>query len=119
MGILAKTPPMGWNSFDCFGAMVNEAEVRANANYMAECLKQYGWEYVVVDFQWYVPEVDDDGATMGRLEMDSFGRFMPVPARFPSAAGGAGFKPLADYVHASGLKFGIHCMRGIARQAVE
>ena len=43
------TPPMGWNSWDCYGAAVNEEQVRANARYMAENLKEYGWEYVVVD----------------------------------------------------------------------
>ena len=46
---LAQTPPMGWNSWDCYGARVREDEVRANAEYMAKKLKQYGWEYVVVD----------------------------------------------------------------------
>lgn len=43
---------MGWNSWDCFGANVTEAEVKANADYMAEHLKDYGWEYIVVDIRW-------------------------------------------------------------------
>ena len=51
--------------------------------------------------------------------MDEYGRLMPAVNRFPSSANGAGFKPLADYVHSKGLKFGIHIMRGIPRQAVE
>ena len=50
--------------------------------------------------------------------MDEYGRLIPAPNRFPSSEGGKGFKPLADYVHSLGLKFGIHIMRGIPRQAV-
>src|SRR5258708_20485695 len=50
--------------------------------------------------------------------MDGSGRLLPAANRFPSSANGAGFKPLADYVHGKGLKFGIHIMRGIPRQAV-
>ena len=51
--------------------------------------------------------------------MDDYGRLVPAPNRFPSAAHGQGFKPLADYVHSKGLKFGIHIMRGIPRAAVK
>lgn len=117
--VIAETPPMGWNSWDCYGASVTEEEVRANALYMSEHLKDYGWEYVVVDIQWYEP-----GAytSMYRpfveLEMDQYSRLIPATNRFPSTAAGEGFKPLADYVHELGLKFGIHIMRGIPRQAV-
>ncbi|MFQ8980841.1 MAG: hypothetical protein ACLR6I_10180 [Waltera sp.] len=50
--------------------------------------------------------------------MDEYGRLLPAVNRFPSAANGAGFGPLAEYVHSLGLKFGIHIMRGIPRQAV-
>lgn len=50
-----KTAPMGWNSLDCYGAAVTEDIVRRNAEFMAEHLKEYGWEYVVVDIQWYEP----------------------------------------------------------------
>src|ERR1700677_3241495 len=49
----ATTPPMGWNSWDCFGAAVTEAQVRANADYMAQNLKQHGWQFIVVYIQWY------------------------------------------------------------------
>jgi alpha-galactosidase len=45
---LALTPPMGWNSWDCYGASVREEEVIGNADYMEKHLKKYGWEYVVV-----------------------------------------------------------------------
>lgn len=48
----AATPPMGWNSYNCFGSAVHEDEVRANADYMAQHLKRFGWQYIVVDFLW-------------------------------------------------------------------
>lgn len=115
----APTPPMGWNSWDCYGAAVREEEVRGNAEYMAKHLKPYGWEYVVVDIQWYEPgAVSSIYRPFVPLEMDEYSRLIPAVNRFPSAAGGKGFKPLADYVHSLGLKFGIHIMRGIPRQAV-
>jgi len=50
----AATPPMGWNSWDCYGPTVTEAEVKANADYMSQYLKPFGWEYIVVDIRWYV-----------------------------------------------------------------
>lgn len=116
--LIAPTPPMGWNSWDCYGAAVTEKEVRANADYMAKHLKDFGWEYVVVDIQWYEPgAVSSQYRPFVPLEMDEFSRLMPAVNRFPSAADGQGFKPLADYVHGLGLKFGIHIMRGIPRQA--
>lgn len=114
----AQTPPMGWNSWDCYGAAVNEAQVRQNAEYMARHLKPFGWEYVVVDIQWYNPAASThDYDPFPEETMDAFGRFLPAENRFPSAAGGAGFKPLADDIHALGLKFGIHIMRGLPRIA--
>lgn len=115
----APTPPLGWNSWDCFGAAVTEKELLANADYMAKHLKDYGWQYIVCDIQWYEPNsVDNDYNNFTELEMDEYGRLMPAVNRFPSAKGGKGFKPIADYVHALGLKFGIHIMRGVPRQAV-
>ena len=116
--MLAKTPPMGWNSWDCYGAAVTEDAVRANADYMARHLKSYGWEYVVVDIQWYQPTATSHAyEPFSDVVMDDYGRLQPAPNRFPSAANGAGFKPLADYVHGLGLKFGIHIMRGMPRMA--
>ena len=117
----ALTPPMGWNSWDCYGPTVVESEVKANADYMAEHLLDAGWEYIIVDIRWFV-ENDKAGGynqTDPRYVMDEWGRYQPALNRFPSAADGAGFKPLADYIHAKGLKFGIHIMRGIPRIAVE
>ena len=117
---VAQTPPMGWNSWDCFGPTVTEAEVKANADYMAGKLKAHGWQYVVVDIRWYV-ENDKAGGYNEKnpiFTLDPYGRFMPAINKFPSAADGNGFKSLADYVHSKGLKFGIHIMRGVPVQAV-
>ena len=117
--MIAKTSPMGWNSWDCWGAAVNEDIVRANAEYMASHLKEFGWEYIVVDIQWYEPGAASHAYhPFADLEMDEYSRLLPAVNRFPSAADGKGFAPLAEYVHGLGLKFGIHIMRGIPRQAV-
>ena len=117
--MIAQTAPMGWNSWDCYGAAVTEDIVRKNADFMAAHLKSYGWEYIVVDIQWYEPgAVSHEYRPFAELCMDEYARLMPAVNRFPSAAGGKGFAPLAEYVHALGLKFGIHIMRGIPRQAV-
>src|ERR1022692_3812269 len=117
---LAPTPPMGWNSWDSFGTGVTEAEVKANADYMARYMAKTGWQYIVVDIQWSEPNPKTHGYRPGaELNMDQFGRLIPATNRFPSAANGQGFKPLADYVHSKGLKFGMHIMRGIPRRAVD
>jgi alpha-galactosidase len=117
----AITPPMGWNSWDCYGPTVTEAEVKANADYMAEHLKSFGWEYIVVDIRWYVGNDKAHGynQTNPDYSVDEYGRFLPAVNRFPSSADGKGFKPLADYIHDKGLKFGIHIMRGVPKIAVE
>ncbi len=120
-GSWASTPPMGWNSWDCFGPTVTEQEVRANADYMAGHLKQFGWQYIVVDIRWYVENDKAHGYNEKDpvMTIDEYGRLLPAVNRFPSSAGGKGFKPLADYVHGLGLKFGIHIMRGIPKLAVD
>ena len=111
---------MGWNSWDCYGTTVTEAEVLANAEFMAEHLLPFGWDTVVVDIDWSDPTARSHGYNPSApLELDEHGRLLPDPGRFPSAAGGAGFGPLAAKVHALGLRFGIHTMRGIPRLAVE
>ena len=120
--LFALTPPMGWNSYDYYDTTVDEKAVKANADYMADHLKEYGWEYIVIDIEWYALEA---GSKRDRYQyipfwevaMDEYSRLLPDPARFPSSQDGAGFKPLADYIHGKGLKFGIHIMRGIPRQA--
>lgn len=117
---LALTPPMGWNSYDAFGDAVVESEVLSNAQWLKEHLQPFGWDTVVVDFRWYDSKAD--GVRVQNPEgvtLDEFGRCIPPTNRFPSATGGLGFRPLADKIHAMGLKFGIHIMRGIPRRAVE
>jgi hypothetical protein len=117
---LALTPPMGWNSYDAFGDSVRESEVLANATWLKEHLQPIGWDTVVVDFRWYDSKADGVRAQNPEgVTLDEFGRCIPPTNRFPSAANGAGFKPLADKIHALGLKFGIHIMRGIPRRAVQ
>ncbi|MBQ7876544.1 MAG: glycoside hydrolase family 27 protein [Clostridia bacterium] len=117
---LCLTPPMGWNSWDCYGAAVTEDVVRKNADYMAKNLKNYGWEYIIVDIQWYEPNaVSHTYNDYTALEYDEYSRLIPAVNRFPSSKDNAGFKPLSDYVHSLGLKFGIHILRGIARECVK
>ncbi len=116
---VALTPPMGWNSWDCFGAAVTEAQLMQNAEYMRDNLLKYGWEYVVCDIQWYEPDANStEYRNFVPLETDEYSRLVPAVNRFPSAANGVGFKKIADEIHAMGLKFGIHIMRGVPRQAV-
>lgn len=131
---VAPTPPMGWNSFDAYDCRINEQEFRAVVDYMAENLLEYGWEYAVIDYCWFNdnpgswdnpnrrfghPDIRlyENGVPLDTLCMDEYSRLIPSVKRFPSAANGAGFKPLGDYVHSKGMKFGIHIMRGIPRQA--
>ena len=120
----APTPPMGWNSYDAWGTSVNEKQVLANARYMQEHLLAHGWKYIVIDARWYdsVSSYDDRNFNRDRADAqlfaDEFRRLLPATNRFPSAVDGKGFKPLADQIHALGLKFGFHMMRGIPRQAV-
>jgi len=118
---LAQTPPMGWNSYNCYGGNVTEAEVKANADYMAANLKQFGWEYIVVDFLWYCDDQNSAEKFANRRPhqyIDEFGRLIPSVKLHPSSEGGKGLKPLGDYIHSKGLKFGLHIMRGIPRQAI-
>src|SRR5690348_7605701 len=76
----APTPPMGWNSWDCFGPTVTEAEVKVNADYMSAHLKKFGWEYIVVDIRWYVGNDKSHGYNEKdpNYNIDSFGRFQPA-----------------------------------------
>lgn len=115
---------MGWNSFDCFGSSVTEAEVLENAKFQAERLAPFGWDHVVVDYCWSHPNPPASTnpnqlhENQPYLEMDGDYRLFPAPQRFPSAARGRGFRPLADKIHGLGLKFGIHIMRGFPRQGI-
>jgi alpha-galactosidase len=116
---IASTPPMGWNSWDSYGTTVKEADVQANADWMAARLKQHGWQYIVVDMEWYVSDpIPEGNATTFHYTLDANGRYTPALKRFPSAANEKGFAPLAASIHARGLKFGIHILQGIPKEAV-
>jgi alpha-galactosidase len=116
---IAQTPPMGWNSWDSYGRTLNEESIKANANWVAKNLKRLGWQYIVVDEGWYLANLKANDDSHVLFEMDEYGRYVPVPARFPSAGKSRTFKPLADYLHSLGLKFGLHILRGIPREAVD
>lgn len=116
----APRPPMGWNSWNSFATTLTEAQAIDTARIMAEKLLPSGYDVFTVDIQWYEPNATGyDYRPGAALAMDGNGRLLPAPNRFPSSAGGRGFKPLADRIHALGLKFGVHLMRGIPRLAFE
>ncbi len=120
--VLALTPPLGWNSYDVYGDSVTESEVLANAEVMRKNMQPYGWDTIVIDYRWYDPGAynnDPNGRAGAPLALDGFGRLAPAPNRFPSAADGQGFQALAKRIHGMGLRFGIHIMRGIPRDAVK
>ncbi len=117
---LAPTPPMGWNSWNSFATTITEDQARETARIMAEKLLPFGYNIFTVDIQWYEPGAKSYTYNSDPVPaMDGYGRLLPAPNRFPSAKGGKGFRPLADEVHALGLKFGVHLMRGIPRLAVK
>ena len=92
---LARTPPMGWNSWNKFGCNVSEKLIRETADALvASGMKEAGYQYVVIDDCWHG-------------ERDAAGNIHPDASRFPS-----GMKALADYVHSKGLKFGIYSDAG-------
>ena len=126
---VALTPPMGWNSWDAFGLTITEEQFRANVKVEANQLKSFGWNYAVIDEGWFFfnPEDRPKPDTL-HYAIDANGRYVPVPARFPSAQTAqsvppspqvsapdaapkliatiqpTSFKPLADWVHSQGLK---------------
>jgi len=116
---VASTPPMGWNSWDSYAEGITEQQVRANADKMARELKPFGYQYVVIDEGWYLLDIDKRTKPEdSKFSMNADGQFIPDSVRYPSSANGAGFKPLAGYLHSLGLKFGIHILRGIPRAPV-
>lgn len=118
--VLAATPPMGWNSWDSYGLTITEAQYKANVDVLAARLKPFGWQYAVIDEGWYLENPASASAPETlRYRMNTNGQYEPATNRFPSADHTAGFKPLADYVHGKGLKFGIHIIRGIPKKAAE
>ena len=123
----AMTPPMGWNSWDCYYSSVTEKEVLQNAQYLVDNdLVKYGWEYVVVDIRWYCNHPSLGGGNYNQrgdqdYVLDEYGRYLPSPSRFPSCmvdGKNEGFKALAQKIHDMGLKFGIHIMRGVPKSVM-
>jgi alpha-galactosidase len=118
--LAAEKPPMGWNSWDSFGTTITEPQFRDIAKVEADKLKPFGWRIATVDMEWFVRDPTGPGNLKVSVKaMDGYGRYLPSPGRFPSAADGKGFKKIADYVHSLGLKFGIHILRGIPKDAVD
>ncbi len=92
---LARTPPMGWNSWNKFGCDVSEELIRGAADAVVNSgMKDAGYQYVVIDDCWQVSR-------------DAEGDIVPDAKRFPS-----GMKALGDYIHSKGLKFGIYSDAG-------
>jgi len=120
-GGVAQQPPMGWNSWDAYGLTITEPQFRANVEVQASKLKPFGWDYAVIDEGWFL-ENPEDRPTPDKLiyGLDAFGRYVPVTRRFPSAGTGdaRSFEELGRWVHGTGLKFGIHIVRGIPRESV-
>ena len=123
----AMTPPMGWNSWDCYYSSVTEKEVLQNAQYLVDNdLVRHGWEYVVIDIRWYCNHPSLGGGNYNQngtqdYVLDEYGRYLPSPTRFPSCmkdGKNIGFKALAEKIHQMGLKFGIHIMRGVPKSVV-
>ena len=123
----AMTPPMGWNSWDCYYSSVTEKEVMQNAKYLVDNdLVKHGWEYVIIDIRWYCNHPSLGGGNYNQrgdqdYVLDEYGRYLPSPSRFPSAmvnGKNEGFKAIADSLHNMGLKFGIHIMRGVPKSVV-
>src|SRR5258706_1307005 len=105
-----SAPPMGWNSWDSYGKFPAEKAMLANIKRMAEKLKPAGYSYFVIDAGWNIEK--DQSHNITHVSMDEYGRYMSAVSAFPN-----GLKPVIDAAHKAGLKFGIHIMRGIPREA--
>src|SRR6266436_4909465 len=117
--VLAPTPPRGWNSWDSYRLTVNETQFRANMVVMTAQLKEFGWQYVVVDEKWYLENPENASIPEAlRYTINSRGQYEPAPNRFPTSEFGGGFKPLSDAVHKNGLKFKIHIIREIPKKTM-
>lgn len=122
--ILAQTPPLGWNSFDSYGITIYEEVAMKEIDAFITKFAPHGYEYFVIDNGWFAsPETKMyEGYMMATADkpdpkecsVDGNGIPIPSPKFFPN-----GLKPMVDKLHANGLKFGVHLMRGIPRIAVE
>jgi hypothetical protein len=114
---------MGWNSWDSYGLRINESQFRENVQVLVSKLKPFGYDYAVIDEGWFMRNPEDrPHPERLQLELDANGRYIPAPGRFPSAVrsnGNSGFAEIGQWVHAQGLKFGIHIVRGIPRESVQ
>lgn len=134
---------MGWNSWDAYALTITESQFRANVSVLRDKLLRFGYRYAVIDEGWYFENPQDRPRPETlRYEINAFGQYVPVPARFPSSAEleqarpvvssapatapklaatirSSSFTALGDWVHAQGLLFGIHIIRGIPRVSVE
>lgn len=115
--ITAAKPPMGWDSFDCYGVYLNEKEAMANLEAMARVLKPSGYKYFIVDNGWFgeyklLPDGYPAEKFAHDVRLNKYGLYLPSKMLFPH-----GFKPLVKRCHELGLKFGVHLMRGIPRKA--
>jgi len=115
---LTPRPPLGWNSYDSFGCFINERRAMENLRVFVDRLRPHGYENFVIDAGWFrqfdlggreFPGKDDSYTVCH----DEFGRPVPSANFFPE-----GFGPLAEACHTAGVKFGLHMMRGIPRNAV-
>ena len=115
-----SVPPCGWNSFDCFFGAVTEAQALANLELFVQKLKPAGYEYFCIDAGWYADGSMADHAALRRagqfrpMHVDEFGRFVSSPVNFPR-----GLEYISKKCHESGVKFGVHMMRGIPLPALE
>ncbi len=116
---LTPTPPMGWNSWDAWNFTINQDQFEQSARWMRKHLRPYGYRYMVIDEGWYLRNPASGGKPAWQFTIDKYGQYTPATNRFPTAANGAGFRPLSNYIHSLGLKFGFHIVRGIPRQAAE
>jgi hypothetical protein len=118
----AKTtsPLLGWNSYNCYGTHINEQLTWENLEAFIQKLKPHGYEFFVLDAGWYqiynykpgqMWPLDGDKR---ELAIDEFGRFVPSKTYFPN-----GFNAIVEHANKHGVKFGLHMMRGIPREAVE
>ena len=119
--LAAETPPMGWNTSGSYNlAGENEDMIKRGVDAMVEKgLTAAAYRYVLIDYGWYQKESSTQTGANGVDRCDAYGRLIPYLKRFPSSANGKGFKPLADYIHSKGMKFGLHIMRGIYRGAYD
>lgn len=100
MSVIVQTPPMGWNSWDAWGYTINESQFRDSVTWFHNNLQRFSWQYVVIDEGWFAQHPENPAGHQDYTLSDD-GRYMPAVNRFPSSAGGKGFRPLSDWVHSA------------------